>query len=552
MKRRCIASLLLKTDASHGTRACLERQIVMTENLALPLYRHSLERPEALALSVAGGDLSYGALAALSRRIAGTLQPLARTHRVGILASRSLAACAGILGTAWAGATYVPLSLKLPETRLVALLKALDLDALIVDGRGFSLLTPAVLAAGPDAILASDDVAPATASSRIRHFSSLPDDGPALPVAIAADHLAYIEFTSGTTGLPKGVMVPARAVNHYMQVMQDWFALTPDDRTAETCDITFDLSVHNMFWTWSAGAALFVMTPLQMVAPARFIRDRAITNWLSVPSIIALMRQNRTLLPDSLPSLRLSFFCGEALPVGAARAWQAAAPNSRVDNLYGPTEATIACLRQPVIEPIAETPARAIVAIGAAYPGMAACIFDTNHQRVPARTPGEIALSGAQLADGYFGQPDLTESRFPMIDGQRWYLTGDLGVEDDKGVFHHLGRIDNQVKVQGNRIELEEIEMHLRAASGSDHVAAVAWPLVDGAAKGIVGFSTDAKTGEEAIKDHLRHHLPGYMIPSAIHAVHDLPLNGNGKVDRKALLALLDAGQFEIVTEAAQ
>jgi amino acid adenylation domain-containing protein len=524
----------------------------MTENLAIPLYRHSLERPEALALSVAGSDLSYGELAALARRIAGHLQPLARTRRVGILASRSLAACAGILGTAWSGATYVPLSLKLPETRLVALLEALDLDALIIDGRGLSLLTPAVLAAAPDHILGSDDLPSGAVGGKVRLFSSMPDDGPILPAEVATDHLAYIEFTSGTTGLPKGVMVPTRAVNQYMDVMQGWFTLTPEDRVAETCDITFDLSAHNMIWTWHSGAALFVMTPLQMVAPARFVRDRAITSWLSVPSIIALMRQNRTLLPASLPSLRLSFFCGEALPVGAARAWQAAAPNSRVENLYGPTEATIACLHQPVLEPVAVTPKREIVAIGTAYPGMAASIVDSELRRMPAGTPGEIALSGAQLADGYFGQPELTESRFPTIDGQRWYLTGDLGVEDDHGLFHHLGRLDNQVKVQGNRIELEEIEMHLRAASGSDHVAAVAWPLVDGAAKGIIGFSTDATSGEEAIKQHLREHLPGYMIPTAIHAITDLPLNGNGKVDRKALLAELDAGRFDVVTEAAE
>lgn len=524
----------------------------MTENLALPLYRHSLQRPEAPALSVAGFDLSYGDLTALSRRIAGSLLPVLRSRRVGILASRSLAACAGILGASWAGATYVPLSLKLPEARLIGLLQTLDLDALIVDARGLALLTPAILAIAPDHILAGDDVPENGADHAIRRFSSLRDRGPELPSDIPTDHLAYIEFTSGTTGLPKGVMVPARAVNHYIGVMQDWFGLNPDDRAAETCDITFDLSVHNMFWTWSAGAALHVMTPLQMVAPARFIRDRAITSWLSVPSIIALMRQNRTLLPRSLPSLRLSFFCGEALPVGAARAWQAAALNSRVENIYGPTEATIACLRQPVVEPVAVTPNREIIAIGAAYPGMAAAIVDDQCRPVLPGTPGEIALSGAQLADGYFGQAELTARRFPRIGGERWYLTGDLGVEDEHGLFHHLGRIDNQVKVQGNRIELEEIEMHLRAASGCDHVAAVAWPLVDGAAKGIVGFSTDAVRSEEAIKQHLRLNLAGYMIPSAIHKVDTLPLNGNGKVDRKALLAGLDAGLFEIASEAAE
>jgi amino acid adenylation domain-containing protein len=523
----------------------------MTANLASPLYRHSLERPDQLALSVNGKDLTYRELASLARRIAGRMETVAQTGRIGILASRSLSACAGILGTAWSGATYVPLNLKLPEARLLHLLGTLDLDALVVDGRGMTMLTPAVLAAAPRTILIADDIrtVPA-ASNEFLRLSELGDTGPQEPRRIPDDRLAYIEFTSGTTGLPKGVMVPARAVNHYLDVMQDWFALTPEDRAAETCDITFDLSVHNMFLTWQAGASLHVMNPLQMVAPARFIRDRAITSWLSVPSIIAMMRQARTLEDNSLPSLRLSFFCGEALPVGAARAWAKAAPNSRVENIYGPTEATIACLRQPVVEPVAITPAREIVAIGKAYPGMTARIVDTKLASLPPGTPGEIALSGAQLADGYFGQTELTAERFPMIDGERWYLTGDLGLEDEDGLFHHHGRIDNQVKVLGNRVELEEVEMHLRLASASDHVATVAWPISDGAARGIVGFVSNSALGAEAIKDDLRKRLPSYMVPSAIHHLPDLPLNGNGKVDRKALVSWLDAEAATPLAEA--
>lgn len=525
----------------------------MTDNLARPLYRHSLERPRALALSVNGNDLSYGELAALSRRIAGHLQTVAKTRRIGILASRSLAACAGIIGTAWSGGTYVPLNLKLPEARLLHLFSTLDLDALIVDARGMALLTPQALAAAPRTIIFADDVQaiPPAEGINMRPFSSLEDRGPQEPSEIAGDHLAYIEFTSGTTGLPKGVMVPSRAVNHYLKVMQDWFGLAPEDRTAETCDITFDLSVHNMLLTWQAGASLHVMNPLQMVAPARFIRERAITSWLSVPSIIAMMRQNRTLEPDTLTSLRLSFFCGEALPAGAARAWCKAAPNSRVENIYGPTEATIACLRQPVVEPVAVTQNREIVAIGKAYPGMAARIVDSALRPLPPGIPGEIALSGAQLATGYFGQPELTAKRFPLIDGERWYLTGDLGVEDSDGVFHHLGRLDNQVKVLGNRVELEEIEMHLRAASGSDHVAAVAWPISDGSAKGIVGFVSGSVRNADAIRTDLRKRLASYMVPGAVHHLEDLPLNANGKVDRNALIRRLDAAVATPMQESA-
>jgi D-alanine--poly(phosphoribitol) ligase subunit 1 len=264
-----------------------------------------------------------------------------------------------------------------------------------------------------------------------------------------------------------------------------------------------------------------------------------------------MIRQNRTLEPGSLPSLRLSFFCGEALPVGAARAWAEGAPNSRVENLYGPTEATIACLRQPVVEPVAATESREIVAIGKAYPGMSVRILDNELRTLPQGTAGEIALSGAQLAQGYFAQPDLTASRFPVIDGERWYLTGDLGMEDRDGVFHHLGRIDNQVKVLGNRVELEEIEMHLRTASGSDHVAAVAWPISDGSAKGTVGFVSNSTLDAERIKEELRKRLPAYMVPAMLRHVEDLPLNGNGKVDRKALVLQLEEEATATVVETA-
>jgi acyl-CoA synthetase (AMP-forming)/AMP-acid ligase II len=172
---------------------------------------------------------------------------------------------------------------------------------------------------------------------------------------------------------------------------------------------------------------------------------------------------------------------------------------------------------------------------------MKASILSESLTPLPAGTPGEIALSGKQLALGYFNQPELTAQRFPSIDGERWYLTGDLGVQDEQGVFHHLGRIDNQVKVLGNRVELEEIDMHLREAAGTQLAAAVAWPMRDGSASGIVGFVSGATAEPDAMQAALRRSLPGYMLPNAIREIGEMPLNSNGKVDRKALLARLEA-----------
>lgn len=515
-----------------------------TRNLARPLFQFARSQPDAVAISSGGEAWSYGETARVAAALAGRFAAVRSSGRIGILASRSAVACLGILGTVWAGLTYVPLSLKLPEERLVELLKALALDAIVIDHRGAGMISATVHEYLPKLVIMAANVKPSGVSlgKDIVYLTDIKEIVGGEPAPIDSDNIAYIEFTSGTTGKPKGVMVPAIAVNNYLQVMQEWSGMSPTDRAAETCDITFDLSVHNMFLTWHGGASLHIMSAIQMLQPARFIRDHGITCWLSVPSIIGLMRKTNMLKPASLASLRISMFCGEPLPSGAAQAWLEAAPNSRVDNIYGPTEATIACLRQVVETPIAVTAGRGIVAIGCAFPGMSVAVFDQHNQKVKVGVPGEIALCGIQLARGYFGQPELTRERFPVIDGERWYLTGDLGVEDENGIFHHLGRLDNQIKIMGNRVELEEVEMHLRAASGSDEVAAVAWPIEHGSATGIVGFVVNTKLRPEQIQASLAEKVASYMMPSDLHLMDALPLNGNGKVDRAALGILLSHG----------
>ncbi|MCO6184799.1 amino acid adenylation domain-containing protein [Rhizobium sp. L1K21] len=518
----------------------------MTFNIASGFARSSELYPQNIAVAVAGQNYTYGRLAAEVRLLAGRLAKQRRSGRIGILASRSHTACLGILAAAWSGATYIPLNLKMPEDRLAALLTRLDLDALIVDERGAALMGETAMAAAPQLIVSADTAKiPAPTAKTILRLGDLDGERMEQPAEVGPDHVAYIIFTSGTTGVPKGVMVPASAVKAFTTVSQDLFAITPEDRIAETTETAFDVSVQNMFLAWNAGAGLYVLTGLQMVSPARFIRDHAITIWASVPSIVNLMRRSNTLSAGSLPSLRLSFFGGEGLPPGVVRAWAQAAPNSRIDNQYGPSEATVTTLHQRLNDAAVVTPTREIMAIGKPYPGVKVAIMDENLNTLPDGTPGEIALAGAQLATGYFEQDDLTEQRFRIVNGERWYLTGDLGVKDENGIFHHLGRIDNQVKVMGNRVELEEVETYLREASGSDAVAAVAWPVANGAAEGIVAFVADPACSVEELQQRLKASLAQYMLPRQIHILNDLPLNTNGKVDRKALATMLDEGRLQ-------
>jgi Acyl-CoA synthetases (AMP-forming)/AMP-acid ligases II len=509
-------------------------------NLAAAFHRMAVEHPERLAISAGRAEVSYGALADRAAALAAHVGSEGKSVRVGILASRSIEAYTGILGAAWAGGTYIPLNLKWPEARLVALLDALALDALVVDAVGVQLLTPAVLAHAPAKIvlpagaqIAAPDGIAATS------VDTLPSSDIS-PRRVGPDHLAYVIFTSGTTGMPKGVMISAGSLRSYLDSTRGWTCFTPEDRIAETCDVTFDLTVHNMYLCFEAGASLHLMSQLEMLGPQHFIRSRRITAWMSVPTVLSLMARTGALKPGIFPSLRLSVFCGEPLPLAGVMAWRAAAPNSTVENIYGPTEVTVICLRQTVTGDPAVTPGRDIIAIGKPYDTMEVAILDAEQRRLPDGAPGEIAMRGPQVGIGYFNAPEQTADRFRVIDGERWYLTGDLGYRDPDGTFHHLGRVDNQVKVKGNRIELEEVEAHLRRAGGTDLVAAVAWPVAFGSAEGLVGFLAGTGLGPTEIINDMLKSLPRYMVPTEIRVVDELPRNVNGKIDRRALFERLE------------
>ncbi|MGD1106462.1 MAG: amino acid adenylation domain-containing protein [Terracidiphilus sp.] len=520
-------------------------------NLALPFYESSVRSPQALALFVADSRFSYGELASLARRISGwlDLKTGERSGKVGILASRTLEAYAGVLGTLWSGAAYVPIKPDTPEDRVIRILQQTKLDSLIVDQAGLNMLSDRVLENAPRRILFGPDAKlPPHVSGfpgiSFQSFNDLSDNGPGQPVTVAGDALAYIIFTSGTTGTPKGVMIENESVCQFIEIMHQRFALRSDDRVAEASELTFDASVFDMFMAWSSGASLYVVPAAQLMAPAKFIRDHELTLWFSVPSTASFMGRMKMLTPGAFPSLRISIFAGEALAVSTAQAWQIAAPNSIVENFYGPTELTVDCIAQTLEDPPYVTRNRGTLAIGTVFPGVRAGIVDADLKFLPPEQEGELVVSTRQAARGYFEDPELTASRFPTLEGERWYRTGDLAYEDSSGTFHHLGRIDNQVKILGNRVELEEVEAHLREILGTDMVAAVAWPLVDSRATGIVAFHCAPGVTRDAAREEMKKRVHDYMVPQRIHYLDALPLGATGKIDRKALVRMLNEAKL--------
>jgi amino acid adenylation domain-containing protein len=517
-------------------------------NLVTPFYRHAVDQPCRLALSVGGTEFSYQELAARAGAMAAWLdrreeEPAAR---VGILAARSWEAYAGVLGACWHGAAYVPLNPRLPEARLAWLLEFTGLDALIVDTQGLERLSGSVARACPRHILAPALHAPGCKpglANAICGSESLPLDRPlTLPADRQADDLAYIIFTSGTTGTPKGVMVTNGNVAAFLAALRERYELGPHDRVAQANELSFDNSIFDLFNAWSSGASLHIVPAAQSMAPLHFVRSHEPTVWFSVPSIAICMQRMKMLLPGTLPSLRYSAFAGEALPVATAEAWRAAAPNSILDCLYGPTETTVVCTGDRFSDEVHTTENRGIVSIGKPFPGMEARILDESLHVVRQGTPGELAFSGSQVARGYFRNADQTAARFRLLDGDIWYLTGDLAYQDQTGLYHHLGRTDNQVKVNGYRVELEEVEAHLRTVCRTDSVAVVAWPMAHGTAAGLVAFVSGMEAGIAEIREGMKARVPAYMVPTRVYSVPALPATANGKCDRKTLIALLEQG----------
>lgn len=501
-------------------------------NVSSAFFKTATQNPDNVALVCDGKFHTYGEIWREASKLASYLKPILKNKRVGVLGSRSTMAYIGIVGASASGATYVPLNMKWPEERLIAIFDQLELDAVIVDKFGAKLITEAVKAHAPKIIISSDD---ANDTAGLMKLSELPKNILLEPVQRKPEDLGYIIFTSGTTGMPKGVMVSNSSLDIYLNEAHEWCDLKADDRVAEAHDLTFDLSVHNMFLAWRAGCALYIMSQLDMMAPQAFVRKHEITVWLSVPTIVNNVRRANRLGPNLFPSLRLSMFCGEPLPIATIKAMQEAAPNARIENIYGPTECTIVCSRQTVTNPPLITEQRDILAIGHEFSNTTMLICDEEGNVLPDGKMGEIALESAKLADGYFKAEEQTKKAFRQVDDRRLYFTGDLGYRDEKGILHYMGRTDNQIKMKGNRIELEEVDTHLRKAAGTELAAIVAWPILEGIPQGLIGFAIENGKSAQEIQLAMKKSLPLYMVPSTVHILADMPRNTSDKIDRKAL-----------------
>lgn len=508
-------------------------------------FNQSLKlNPDRDALFVNETSYSYRELDQQVGKISRVLNTTS-SIRVGIFAARSLSSYAGIMASLKSGMAYVPLNPKFPSSRNSQIQSIAELNTFVVDEKSVSSIQE----------LMKQKAGRCTIIFPEMNHNSIPEnlhkghnvyakeqltDYSGTVVELDSSSIAYILFTSGSTGVPKGVPVSHGNVTSYVEYQRDRYNFNPNDRFSQTFDLTFDPSVHDLFMCWDTGASLYCIPESELMAPAKFITNHKLTIWYSVPSIAQFMHRFKMLKPGRFPNIRYALFSGEALPKNIAVAWQAAAPNADLENLYGPTEATINITHYRLPKDVKDIDSvNGIVSIGKAFETQNYCLIDDKYEVIDSE--GELCVSGSLVTEGYLNNPEKTAEQYIRIEGLEgvWYRTGDL-VREQKGLLYYLTRIDFQVKVRGYRVELDEVSLAVSQVTGASVVCSLPWPVKDGVADSIYTFvNSEHEHQKELILEHLADKLPNYMIPKELIFVDDIPLNANGKIDRKELQKML-------------
>lgn len=508
--------------------------------------------PHEAALLVDDEQWSYRELLGAARSLADRMAPTRDGEPqpvTGVMAHRHLSSYVGILAARLSGHAFVPIAVDQPPARNAALLRTANVRQVVCGDRGETALAAMLEAAQRHGqgwkgtvVRCADDKTSWQSSAAARDSSEIEPlsartraEWPTFHPASLED-LAYILFTSGSTGEPKGVPIPNRGLESFLPSVRTVVNAHPGDRFSQTFALAFDVAMHDLFACWQAGATLVVPSAQELRKPAAYVRRRQLTHWASIPSLADLIRRQGELTPSAFPSLRFSIFIGEALPTALAREWRAAAPNSRVENWYGPTEATIMCARYAVEnEPIPFD----VVPIGKPLPGTGLAVLNEHADPCPPGEVGEIVLSGPQLADSYLDNPAETRARFVTLpDGNAGYRTGDLGVAEADGNVRFIGRADNQIKLRGRRLELGPVEAALRELAGNRSAIVLGWPPAPHGPTMIVALvESDGAAAEDlrALRRGLADRLPPYLTPAKFFSIAELPRQANGKVDHPAL-----------------
>ncbi|WP_459502279.1 non-ribosomal peptide synthetase [Bacillus sp. C1] len=500
------------------------------ESMIHELFEQQVARtPEAVAVVYEGGQLTYQELNERANQLAHYLQKrgIGPESLVGICVERSPDMIIGLFGILKAGGAYVPLDPSYPEKRLRYILKNSQIQVLLTKEALQDWLPE-----GIQAICLDRDQAAISKESSLAPVSG-----------VTANNLAYIIYTSGSTGNPKGVMIEHHSVINRLQWMQKNYPLSEQDTILQKTPFSFDVSVWELFWWSFVGARVCLLPPGGEKDPAMMeecIERYRVTTMHFVPSMLStfLEYMEQSKVKKDVSSLCQVFTSGEALNTEQVRRFKGVFydfQQTKLCNLYGPTEATVDVTyydcdleKEPVLIPI-----------GRPIDNTKLYVLDQNQQVVPIGVAGELYLGGVGLARGYFNRPELTAERFiphPFKEGEQLYRTGDLVRYLNDRNLEYIGRIDNQVKIRGFRIELGEVEAVLHDHSSVKEAVVLVREDHPGDKRLVAYVVGEGNTREW--REHIKVQLPNYMVPAHFVEIEAMPLTPNGKIDRKALLAL--------------
>ena len=493
---------------------------------AAPLHqlfeRQVAAQPASSALLFGEQVLSYAGLNVRANQLAHRLlaSGVKPEDRIGVCIERSIDMVAALLAILKTGAAYVPLDPEYPPERLRYMAEDSGIS-LLLSHSGLQHIAPSLPA---ERLLLLDQIDVAAEST----------ENPG--VAVHGENLAYVIYTSGSTGLPKGAANRHRAVASCMLWMQDIYHLTGDDTVLHKAPFGFDVSVWELFWPLTSGARLALALPGDQRDPARLvalIQQHQITTVNFVPAMLQAFLAHEGI--EASTRLKHIICGGEAMPSETQRETFQRLRGAGLHNLYGPTETAI-----HVTNWACRDDGQSLVPIGRPISDTVAYVLDAGLNLAPAGVAGELYLGGVSLGRGYLGRPGLSAERFVADPfdphGGRLYRTGDLVRWNDEGQLEYLGRIDHQVKIRGYRVELGEVEAQLLAQPEVREVVVVARQGPGGTL--LVAYLATHE-GQHidgmVLRDRLRRTLPEHMVPGAVMVMPALPLNANGKVDRKAL-----------------
>jgi amino acid adenylation domain-containing protein len=520
------------------------------------ITRQAYRRPEALAVVCGETRLTYAQVDRLSTQLARLLDEggCRRGDRVALLMPKSAMAIVALLGIYKADAVYVPLDPSSPASRLKKILESCENRWLLAAGP----VGPLLAELGSDEAWRPqvqigwlDDPPPLDPRLNIRFTIADVRRCPAVPLPTrnGPDDPAHILFTSGSTGTPKGVVITHANVISTIEWGVKYFSVGPSDRLSGHFPLHFDLSFFDMFSAAAVGAELHLVPPELNVLPSQlvaFIRRSEITQWFSVPSVLSYLARFNVAGFNDFPALKRMLWCGEVLPTPSLIYWMKRLPHVTFTNLYGPTETTIVSSYYTV--PACPDDPQASIPSGVPCDGDELFVLNESLAPAPPGEIGDLYIGGTGLAQGYWRDPERTAAVFvadPQRPSERIYKTGDLARIGDDGLVYFLGRSDSQIKSRGYRIELGEIEAALNTVAGVEQSAVVA--LQTGGFEGAVICcayvpSAGAALTPAALRRELGRLIPAYMLPARWLVAGHLPVNANGKIDRRRVRETFEEG----------